>query len=86
MTDILVHGIFGYKTRQPRVAISIDGIEVLQLGTDEARKIAADIVTAAEAAEQDGFIISWATDSIGASYETAQLILLQFRQHRQSKQ
>lgn len=56
---------YGGKTRQPFVEIKADKLkEPLQVSPEEARDLAANLLQAAEAAEQDAFIFEFHSELI----------------------
>lgn len=63
-THISVGSGYGHNTNQPFVTIGIanpteSANPIVQLPTDEARRQALTILEAADAAESDGFLITW---------------------------
>lgn len=82
---IMVTSIYGYKTRAPMINIDISAFpkdHPLQLHVEEARDLAHNILAAAEAAEQDGFIFSFFKDQLGTTEKEAAAALLAYREHR----
>jgi hypothetical protein len=78
---------YGMNTQQPFVTIALASpIETanpaVQLASSQAREIALQILEAAEAAEQDGFIVTFVTEAIGAPVEEAGKLLHLYREHR----
>ena len=76
-----VSAIYGFKTRQPLVKFHHQDW-VLQLPTCDARKIARDILTVAEASEQDAFMFEWAMKTVGVNEVEAAKLIAEFREHR----
>jgi hypothetical protein len=72
------------KTRQPFVQLH-HGDWSIQCSPDEARQLAQSIIEAAEAAEQDGFLMEWAKESIGADDGVATMLLTEYRQWREAR-
>lgn len=77
---LLVTSGYGGNTRQPFVEIHSDKLkdEVLQLSPGEARDFAANLLQAAEAAEQDAFIFEFHSELLESPVRGAQM-LSQFR-------
>ena len=77
---LMVTSGYGGNTRLPFVEIHSDKIkdEVLQLSPEEARDFAANLLQAAEAAEQDAFIFEFHADLLNDRVMGAQM-LVQFR-------
>ena len=89
MADVIVEtfeieAIFGAKTHQGLVLIKW-GDKQIAVPPAEARAYAHLIFEAAEAAEQDEFIVTFMTEKAGAPFEAALRVLQDFRQHRQKK-
>lgn len=81
---------WGHITQQPYVTITLASpVETanpaVQLVSDQARQIAHHILEAAESADQDGFILNFATQAIGAPVEEAARLLDLFRSWRESR-
>lgn len=84
MGEILVSSGYGFNTRKPFIEMQDDdkGISV-QLAPEEARQLASSLVFAAEAAEQDAFLVEYAEKVIGAKDDAAVAALLsEFRDWR----
>lgn len=64
------------------VQLILDGKAIGQFDVDEARDHARAMYEAAEAAEQDAFIVWYGTTRIGASMENAVKLLQDFREYR----
>jgi hypothetical protein len=82
--------IYGARTRQGLVELS----HQIESGTrtwhvlitpDEARAFAASIVEAAEAAEQDAFLVGFLTTRVGLDLDRAVLVLRDFRAERDAR-
>lgn len=67
----------------PFVQLILDGKVIGQFDVTEARDHARAMLEAAEAAEQDAFIVFYAKTRIGASPESAVKLLQDFRQFRE---
>lgn len=76
---------YGANTRQPFVDLLIDDRKPIQLSPEEARSIARDLIEAAEAAEQDGFLVEWGAESFGGDQRAAAALLLEFRKWREAR-
>lgn len=68
---------------KPFVQITLDGELVGQITPAEAREMAFHVIAAAEASEQDAFIMSWVQASLGLSFEQAGAVLVDFRKFRE---
>lgn len=77
--------MYGTKNRAPLVTLAVPDGGMHQMAPDEARALAANLVHGAEAAEQDGFIIEWAQETLGLPIEKAALILGEFRNWRDAR-
>lgn len=74
---------FGVNTKQPYVEINWPTDSgTIQLEPDEARLIARMIAEAAEAAEQDAFLVAFMMAEIELPFEQAALILPRYRAWR----
>src|SRR5262245_1728747 len=83
MYDVWVQSIFGQKTQQPLVAISVNGADFrMTITPPAARKIAFDLLECAEAAEIDALLIGFLRGKRIPDPAIAQIIL-DFRKHRQ---
>lgn len=81
MKPFWVTSLFGAKSKQPIVELHYEDWSV-QLDTPTARKIAHDILHAAEAADQDAFIYDFFTSQMKLKEAAAQKIFQQFRSWR----
>lgn len=72
---------FGRKTRRPFVSIRWKDV-VEQVSPDDARRFAHSILEAAEAAEQDAFMVWWVQNVIKGDDAAAGQFLEQFREWR----
>lgn len=80
-----VRSIYGSKTRQPIVVFTTPGGEEDQMTPAEARDLAFNLLTGAEAADQDGFIIEFFMDKMQLDKEHAAFILGEFREWREKR-
>lgn len=69
-------------TGEPFVQLLLDGEIIAQLSPELARDHARAITEAAEAAEQDAFIMSFAQEKIGLNFNDAGQLLVGFRYFR----
>jgi hypothetical protein len=62
------------------------GTEIVgQMSCEEARDHARAMLEAAEAAEQDAFMMSWVVNHVGAGKEAAVGLIVDFRKYRASR-
>lgn len=83
-TIIYSEALYGAETREPLVKITL-GDETVTCSTDDARRVGADIITTAHAADADAFLVEFLQEKIGMPLETAAHILLDFRTWRFKK-
>lgn len=77
---------YGGNTRQPFVEVIIRPHEFMtQMSPSQAREIAMNLLTAADAAEGDAFLIEFVHQKIGAPMEKAAQILVEFRKWRETR-
>lgn len=81
-----VTSMYGMKNQAPLVTLTVPDGGMHQMSPDEARSLAANLVHAAEASEQDGFIIEWAQQKLGLDLEQATMVLGDYRDWRQARQ
>lgn len=81
---IWVDSVYGSETRLPLVQLSF-GETFLQISPAEARELAGNIFQAAEAAEQEGFLVTFMNRISGGTLTQAQMggILMEFRGFRE---
>jgi hypothetical protein len=72
---------FGQKTRTPFVTIAMSSLAV-QLASTQAREIGHQILEAADAADSDGFVVTFAMKRLGTSMEESAQLLSEFRAYR----
>ena len=82
MPGNLLHQSGVNQDGDPFVQLILDGEIIGQFSTDEAREHAHAMVEAAEAAEQDAFIVFYAKTRIGAKPKAAVKLLQDFREWR----
>lgn len=73
------------KEGKPFVHMFVDGERVAQVSPAEAREHALHLIEAAEAAEQDAFMLDYARRRIGADDNAAAGLLVDFRNWRESR-
>jgi hypothetical protein len=81
---------WGHNTQQPYVTIALANPQetanpAVQIASSQARQIAFQILEAAEAAEQDGFIVNFAMQHIGVPIEHAGGLLNEYRAWRERR-
>ena len=69
-------------TGEPFVQLLLDEEIIAQLSPEQARDHARAITEAAEAAEQDAFMMAFAQEKIGLDFNTAGRVLVDFRNFR----
>lgn len=67
---------------KPFVQLLLDEEIIAQLDPDMAREHGLAMLEAAEASEQDAFLVQWAQTELGLSFEKAGYLLMQFRVFR----
>jgi hypothetical protein len=82
--EFWVNSLFGAKTQRGLVQLHYQDW-TLQVDTNVARKIARDMMEAAEAADQDHFLVHWAQKKIGVDSEKAEVLLLEYREWREQE-
>lgn len=84
MRMINVTSGYGGNTREPFVQVEMDYPKdhPLQLAPGEARDLAANLLQAAEAAEQDAFIFEFVSKELHAGENAGANILIEFRKWR----
>lgn len=78
---------FGANTREPFVQVEMEYPKdhPLQLHPDEARDLAANLLQAAEAADQDAFLFEFVSKELHAGDNAGGGILLEFRKWRSER-
>ena len=82
-TEVYVSSLYGRNSQQPLVTLGWGDLMPRQMSPDEAREIARMLLEAAEAADQDGFIVDFAQRGLGQTEETAVHMLAAFRGWRE---
>ena len=80
-----VRSMYGSKTRQPIVVFTVPGGETVQMTPAEARDLAFNLLTGAEAADQDGFIVEFFKEKMRLEEEQAAMVLGDFRVWREKR-
>ena len=81
MDEIKITSLVGYTTGKALVGLEWGALSG-QLTAVEARAHALRILEAAEAAETDLFLVTWATEVVGLKMEQAVTLLRDFRKRR----
>ena len=83
MSEITVQSMVSMRTREPMVSIYWPkDVDAAQLTPDKAREFALSVLQAAEAAEQDEFMFTFATKRIGVDEASAAGLINEYRLHR----
>jgi hypothetical protein len=80
--DVLWHQSGVNPAGEPFVQLLRNETIIAQISVGQAREFAGALLQAAEAAEQDAFLISFARTEIGMSIQEAGKILIAFREYR----
>lgn len=78
-TQVWVKTMYGAKSKQALVTLQWGDRTPFQFPPTKAREIAMMLLEAAEAAEQDGFVVEFFKDKIGVGEEEVAVILNEFR-------
>jgi hypothetical protein len=70
---------------EPFVQLLLEDQIIAQMTPDEARDHARAITEAAEASEQDAFLLDFARNKIGMPFQEAGKIIVAFREYRQER-
>ncbi len=74
---------YGHNTREPFVMVEADVLDTpLQLSPDDARDLAFNILSAAEAAENDAFLFEFIKQELNQEDRVAVSILVEYRDWR----
>lgn len=84
-SEVQVRSLVSHKTREPRVEVHWKDSAQLQMTPDETRALALNLINAAEAAEQDAFMVWFAEKRVGAKERDAGAILSEFRDWRENR-
>jgi hypothetical protein len=75
---------FGHRTQAPFVQVLIEAADFMtQMSPGDARALAMNLLNAADAAESDGFLISFMREKIGAADYQIAGVLEDFRKWRE---
>lgn len=79
---------FGHNTRQPFVEIGLanpteSANPMIQVSAAQARQFALQILEAADAAESDGFVLTWLSETAELSEGQGAQVLQEFRAYRE---
>jgi hypothetical protein len=83
-STVHVHSGYGAQSRKPFVGLSF-GHASVQMAPNEAREIARHLLEAAEAAEGDGFLVEFVSETGGMELDEAANILFKFRDYREAQ-
>lgn len=83
--DILWHQSGVNAKGEPFVQLIQGGKVIGQMSPQEARDHAQAMIEAAEATEQDGFIMDWVINKVGAGPQQAAGLIADFRQYRRER-
>ena len=83
MAEITVQSMVSYKTRKPMVSIYWPSTQdAAQMTPDEVRTFALSLLQSAEAAEQDAFLMDFATKKLGVDDAGGAQLVNEFREWR----
>lgn len=82
---VSVVSMFGARTRQPLVVLTVGDAKPLTFTSDKAKEIGAMLIETAMASEADAFVHDWLRDRLGADEQQTGQILVEFRQWRQKR-
>lgn len=85
LKTLWVTSMYGQKTRQPIVVLTMPAGETLQMQPEEAREIAGNILQAAEAAETDAFIYEHFKAVARLTDDQCAVLLNEFRKDREKR-
>ena len=77
-----VSSIFGARTRQPLVELSIGDTKIL-IPPAKAQEIGMKMLAGAEAANMDAFLFQWLMEQVGVPEDKVALIVRDYRQFRE---
>lgn len=77
---------FGGRTQQPFVQVLIEAADFMtQMSPEEARSLAFNLLACADAAESDGFLVTFLRERVGAKDNQVASILVDFREWREKQ-
>jgi hypothetical protein len=68
---------------EPFIQLTLDGRMIAQMNPEQVRDFALGLIEAAEAAEQDAFILDFMQKTVGLDLNRAGQVLLDFRRYRE---
>ena len=80
-----VTSLYGYKSKEPRVNFAMSGGEMVQMSPEEARSLALNLLSCADAAESDGFVVEFLRDKVRIDERASAGILNDFREWREKR-
>lgn len=87
ITNIEISSGFGHNTQRPYVQMIIQRADwMTQMTPETARELAFNLLTCADAAESDGFLVGFLQNTVGVDdMRTVASILVQFREYRDTQ-
>lgn len=83
--DVLWHQSGVNQKGEPFIQL-LHGTKIMcQMDPEQARDHARAIIEAAEAAEQDAFLMDWGQRVVGLTFEKAGMLMMEFRQYRRER-
>lgn len=82
---ITVNSMVSSKTQEPFVTVYLAGTDAAQLTPAQAREVAGNLIEAAEASEQDAFIIDFGLKKLDLDLPRAAALLDQYRTWREDR-
>jgi hypothetical protein len=79
------HSLFSANDHKPYIGLEVDGKLLVQIPPETARAYAYNLITAAEAAEQDALLLEFIQREVGVPLEQGAGILVAFRKYREEK-
>jgi hypothetical protein len=86
--NIMVTSGFGHNTQKPFVQMLIRRADwMTQMSPEEARGLAFNLLSSADAAESDGFLVGFFRETIGIDdMRIVAGLLMQFREYRENRE
>lgn len=85
--NFMVSSGFGGRTQQPFVQVLIEAADFMtQMSPAEARDLAMNLLHCADAAESDGFLITFLRAKLKADDQAIAMILSEFREWREKQE
>lgn len=82
---ITVNSMVSSRTQEPFVTVYMAVTDAAQLTPEQARRVASHLIEAAEAAEQDAFIIAFGRVKLNLDLPKAALLLQEYRAWREEQ-